>query len=330
MEHLYSIIVPICGVEKYLEECIDSIIEQTYRNIEIILVDDGSPDNCPFICDEYAKKDNRIKVIHKANGGLVSARKAGAMVATGDYICCVDGDDYIASNCVEIINKYVCDFLPNVICFGYYLATENGIRVVDSNSGEGFYNRERLKNEILPWLIQNDKGYYFPASIWGKAIKREIYVDAQNRVDTRIKMGEDAACSMLCISDAESLYIIKESLYYYRFNNSSMSKDGRPMSWESAQCLSEHMVRELGAKNTDFKKQVDRFVCHHFFNVASSQFKSGNSYQFTKKEILEKMNVPVFHEAIMNATFSRFGKGRALITVLRYKFVSLLYLYSKI
>ena len=101
MKRRYSIIVPIYKIEQYITQCIESIIHQTYKNIEIILVDDGSDDNCPVICDEYALKDDRIKVIHKENGGLVSARKAGALEATGDYICCVDGDDYIAENYIE-------------------------------------------------------------------------------------------------------------------------------------------------------------------------------------------------------------------------------------
>ena len=101
-----SIIVPIYNVEKYLSKCIESILSQTYKNIEIILVDDGSPDNSPQICDEYAKKDDRIIVIHKANGGVSSARNAGIDIATGKYIGFVDPDDYIENNMYELmVNK---------------------------------------------------------------------------------------------------------------------------------------------------------------------------------------------------------------------------------
>ena len=98
-----SIIVPIYMVEKYLVRCIESIISQTYSNLEIILVDDGSLDDCPQICDEYAKKDNRIKAIHKKNGGLSSARNAGMEVVTGNYILFVDSDDYIKEDMYEIL-----------------------------------------------------------------------------------------------------------------------------------------------------------------------------------------------------------------------------------
>ena len=98
---LISIIVPVYNVEKYIHECVDSIINQTYKNIEIILVDDGSPDNCGKICDEYAKKDNRIKVIHKPNGGLSDARNHGIDVANGEWLMFIDSDDWIEPNMAE-------------------------------------------------------------------------------------------------------------------------------------------------------------------------------------------------------------------------------------
>ena len=96
LQEKISVIVPIYNVEDYLHRCVDSIINQTYTNLEIILVDDGSPDNCLKICDEYAKKDSRIKVVHKKNGGLSDARNAGLEIATGEYIGFVDSDDYIS------------------------------------------------------------------------------------------------------------------------------------------------------------------------------------------------------------------------------------------
>ena len=98
---LISVIVPIYKVEKYLDECIESIVNKTYRNLEIILVDDGSPDKCPEMCDQWAKKDERIRVIHKENGGLSSARNAGLDVATGDYVGFVDSDDFIERDMYE-------------------------------------------------------------------------------------------------------------------------------------------------------------------------------------------------------------------------------------
>ena len=103
MNPLISVIVPIYNVEKYLARCVDSIVNQTYKNLEIILVDDGSPDRCPQMCDDYAEKDSRIKVVHKKNGGLSDARNAGMAVATGEYISFIDSDDWIDLETYDLV-----------------------------------------------------------------------------------------------------------------------------------------------------------------------------------------------------------------------------------
>ncbi len=105
MKDLITVVVPVYKVEKYIDRCVTSIINQTYKNLQIILVDDGSPDNCGKICDEYAKKDNRIEVIHKENGGLSDARNAGINIAKGKYIAFVDSDDYVANDYIEYMYK---------------------------------------------------------------------------------------------------------------------------------------------------------------------------------------------------------------------------------
>lgn len=123
MESLISIVVPVYRVEKYLSKCIDSIIRQTYKNLQIILVDDGSPDRCGVICDEYEKKDSRIEVIHKPNGGLSDARNAGIDIAKGDFISFVDSDDWLLSDfyqhCYETFIKYEADMVACPLCSFY-------------------------------------------------------------------------------------------------------------------------------------------------------------------------------------------------------------------
>lgn len=121
-----SIIVPIYNVEKYLPKCIESILNQTYKDLELILVDDGSPDNSPKICDEYAQKDDRVIVIHKPNGGVSSARNAGLDIATGQYIGFVDPDDYIASDMYELMIKELEIWGANMSICGYDYMSENG------------------------------------------------------------------------------------------------------------------------------------------------------------------------------------------------------------
>ena len=130
MDVLVSVVVPVYKVEKYINKCIDSIINQTYKNLEIILVDDGSPDRCPQICDEYAKKDNRIKVIHKKNSGLGAARNTGIDAAKGEYIGFVDSDDWIMPNMYEeMVNCCENYQVPICECTISFI-DENGIRYV--------------------------------------------------------------------------------------------------------------------------------------------------------------------------------------------------------
>ncbi|MFZ3577233.1 glycosyltransferase family 2 protein, partial [Virgibacillus sp. DJP39] len=119
MDYKLSIIVPVYKVEQYLAKCIDSILNQTYKDFELILVNDGSPDNCSDICDSYMKKDNRIKVIHKANGGLSSARNAGIQIARGEYIGFVDSDDFIHRRMYEVLYKNAFKYLSDIVVCDY-------------------------------------------------------------------------------------------------------------------------------------------------------------------------------------------------------------------
>ena len=142
-----SVVVPIYKVEKYLDRCIYSIINQTYTNLEIILVDDGSPDNCPKICDEYASKDNRIKVIHKQNGGLSSARNAGIKVATGDYIGFVDSDDFIELDMYEQMYKVAYENDVDLVMSDYYKVHKDDRKEVTLDINPGMYKKDDIASE---------------------------------------------------------------------------------------------------------------------------------------------------------------------------------------
>lgn len=162
-----SVIVPVYSVEKYIEKCINSIINQTYKNLEIILVDDGSPDNCPKICDDYALKDNRIKVIHKANGGLSDARNAGLDIAGGEYFMFVDSDDYVEPNMVEVLYKALIDNDTTMSICNYKLVYENSENDVGNNDSpiqDGVITGKKLLSDLFfcnywHWVIACCKLY---------------------------------------------------------------------------------------------------------------------------------------------------------------------------
>ena len=145
-----SVIVPVYKVEKYLKRCVESIVQQTYQNIEIILVDDGSPDRCPEMCDEYARRDARIKVIHKSNGGLSDARNAGLNIASGDYISFVDSDDWIEEDFIEILYKNMKKENADISIIGYTLIWESGRKKRFTSDDEYYvFDKEDAVRELL-------------------------------------------------------------------------------------------------------------------------------------------------------------------------------------
>ena len=177
----FSVIVPIYCVEKCLNQCVDSILNQSYKDFELILVDDGSPDNCSAICDEYAQKDSRIKVIHKENGGLVSARKAGVEVANGDYVICVDGDDWLHTQCLECYFKILTENPVDIIVSNseYSFEDETQNRRGNLPYRQGLYQKADIEKEIFPLLIQSEYAKYFAPSVWAKAYRAELYKKMQ-------------------------------------------------------------------------------------------------------------------------------------------------------
>ena len=221
---LVSVIVPIYNVSRYLRQCIDSIVGQSYKDIEIILVDDGSTDGCSQICDDYAYKDSRVKVIHKKNEGLVKARKTGFLASRGDYISFVDGDDWIEPDMLEKLYLTLISENVDVVMCGRYEDDEDTHRMVYHGIHEGRYDKNGLIDEVYPKMIVNNVFFewgIFP-SYWDKLFKRNCIEPYLMAVDDRINMGEDAACVYPCILNSDSIYIIKKCYYHYRQTPLSM------------------------------------------------------------------------------------------------------------
>ena len=205
---LISIIVPVYNVEKYLIRCIESIINQTYKNIEIILVDDGSTDNSSKICDEYKNKDKRIKVIHKINGGLSSARNRGLDIAKGKYIGFVDSDDYISPNMYEILYKELIDNKSDIVVCNFD-------RKEDFNFVINNYKVKKLNNiNVIKENIKNDINYniYIDDYAWNKLYKKELFKNIRYPIG---KYFEDIGTTFKLLSNSKSVIYIDCILYKY-------------------------------------------------------------------------------------------------------------------
>lgn len=209
---LISVIVPVYKVEKYLEKCIESIIKQTYTNLQIILVDDGSPDNCGKICDEYAKKDSRIEVIHKINGGLSDARNVGISKAKGRYIGFVDSDDYIKEDMYEILLNLIKKYDADVsICNLYDVIDENEC-IRNKENGIREYSRLDILKEVL--LDKNIQSY-----AWNKLYEKELFDEIKYPIG---KKYEDIGTTFYVFEKCNKIVVTSEPEYYYLKRSDSL------------------------------------------------------------------------------------------------------------
>lgn len=214
MSKLVSVIIPVYNVEKYLRRCLDSIVNQTYKNLEIILVDDGSTDNCGYICDEYTELDERIKVVHKENGGQGSARNIGLDICRGQYVIFVDSDDWIDLDAVSILVKTIEEKDVDCILFNIYAVYKNGeIETINT-----MLNCDLDTNEIKHKLFMD----YWINSVVDKFYKKSIFNDIRFPINLTY---EDAYVMPEILQKINKMIYISKSLYYYdRSNMDSTTK----------------------------------------------------------------------------------------------------------
>ncbi len=300
---LYSIVVPVYGVEKYLKKCVDSLMGQTYYNIEIILVDDGAKDSSPHLCDHYAQLDPRIKVLHKNNGGLVSARKAGAELATGEYLLCVDGDDWVSTDYVRQLDQVIRQHRPDVVCCGYIQTDEVTETPFLCEIPGGDYHREELEKKLYPIVIEDEQGISFSPHVWAKAFKRELYLPEQLAVDDAIKIGEDGAVVKPILTKAQHLYVLDECLYYYRVNYDSMTKNRAAFDWNGPRYICRHLQQQLDTDAFDFEAQLYRYIGRQIYTVVVSQFHRQEPYRCIRKEIIGQLKQPDYRQILAKSRY---------------------------
>ena len=208
---LITVIIPIYNVEKYLKKCLDSVINQTYNNLEIILIDDGSTDDSGLICDKYSKEDSRIIVEHIKNAGVSNARNIGIKKAKGEYITFVDSDDYIELNMYEkMISVIANNEYPDIISCGFF--SENEQKDFLANSNETLNEVDILNNNIAFKEIFTDK---IGAYIWNKLFKKNIIVLNSLLFDKRISYGEDLLFLCHFVDYSKKICCMKEKLYHH-------------------------------------------------------------------------------------------------------------------
>lgn len=299
-----SIVVPVYKVEAYLRRCVDSLVRQTLRDIEIILVDDGSPDGCPALCDELAAADNRIHVVHKENGGLSSARNAGLCIATGKYVGFVDSDDDVELDMYEKLvqkaEQYAADF---VMCdYRRVLPDGTAFLVTKSLSG-GLYEKQDIRNVIFPQLIMGENVDYGPLlSAWLCIYNREFLYRYKISFAEDVKWSEDNLFSSYVGYNAQRFYYIKdEALYHYYENADSITTSYRAGAWK-VYCRMNEYLREyfLRKKDFDFSRQIQLHILYYACNVVGMECKNAANLLDAVTRTKEVLHTPVFVDAMRN------------------------------
>lgn len=283
MNSLISVIIPIYNVEKYLDRCVDSIINQTYKNLEIILVDDGSPDNCPKMCDDYAEKDSRIKVVHKKNGGLSDARNAGMKVATGGYVSFIDSDDYVSLDFYEILLQTMIDNDSDIVECSVVKFYENG-KFDEYSDNLKVTNYETV--DALDGLISENP---FKQHVWNKLYKSSVALDIPYAVG---KLNEDEFWTYQVFGKAKKVTRINKTMYYYFQRNGSIMGNGynirRLDALEGKMNRQAYIEKNFPILTT--KAKVDLYGSCMFAYQSVLKFMSGNDKKKASKIIRDYKN----------------------------------------
>lgn len=281
---LLSVIVPVYKVEKYLERCVESLRSQTLRDIEIILVNDGSPDRCPELCEALARQDSRIRVVHKQNGGLSSARNAGLRVASGAYVGFVDSDDTVDLDMFEKLYRVIVREKVDFVMSDYVRVPEEGesyLKTLDIRPGR--YNKDDLRREIFPQLIMGENVDYGPLLSVCQCLYRtdflrsnEIYFDEQ------VRWSEDNIFSAIVGYHADSFFYLKgEGLYHYHQNPGTITTSYRPGAWEVYCTMNRHLHRVFDrVTDYDFSRQLKLHMIYYACNCI------GQAARLEKKDAL--------------------------------------------
>lgn len=286
---LISIIVPVYNAEKYLEECINSILAQKFVNFELLLIDDCSPDKCPKICDRYASMDNRVKVTHiEKNGGVVNARDVGLKASSGMYIAWVDSDDWIGSNRLETVAKEIEINHPDIILTGYTLVTCDGKKekkITDSLL-PSFYNEKdysKIKNSALCFDKTRDNRKISP-NLWAKVWKKKLLELTLDVIPKKLSIGDDSPRTYIALFHAKTISVINDYSYFYRSNPTQMTACYAKSYFENALWIYKFIEQRCKDLEDELlEKAISENISHISAFAICNEMCSGKS----KKEILK-------------------------------------------
>lgn len=326
-EDLISVIIPVYNVEKYLRQCVDSILKQTYKNLEIILVDDESPDSAGIICDEYTNKYENIRVIHKKNAGLGMARNSGLEIANGDYVYFLDSDDYIAEDEIEKLYNAAKSYGVDAVIPGYTSVDDNGNVLKVRKLFTEIFPGEKAKSEMLPRIIGSapDKKDSLEMGAAGSLYSMKVIRDNHIRfVSEREMKNEDMVFNVDFLRFANGSCAIDSVGQYYRNNPDSLSHKYQPDRFERDEIFYYKMKEKLISDGFD-NFVIERLQRHFFIHIliAIKQINDPRGEMSFKEKISaidQVCSAGIVKEVISEYPYQKLGiKQRIFILMVKYK-----------
>lgn len=307
-----SVIVPVYNKELYLKECIESILHQTYRNLELLLVDDESTDNSGAICDSYGKSDERVTVIHQKNAGPTAACVAGMHAAAGEYYMFVDSDDYVESIMLEKMAARLKGTKGEVVCCNHILEKQKKTEPVYSAVAPGVYTGEKLAKEIKSKLIGQEQKV-FPMSRCMKLCEKSIFEGNEKYYDYDIRFGDDSHLMYPAMLNSTRMVIMEDALFYhYRYVEGSIIHRYDDGIYESVEKLTASLTKAAQDKKVpDGEQIIAREHCYMLLYVLKNELR--NPSRKYKVKIREIFCDPKIRELIMNTPLSIRERFHALL-----------------
>lgn len=322
-----SVIVPIYNAEKTLCRCVDSILNQTFSALEVILVDDGSTDSSLDICEEYAKRDNRVIVFHKENAGLVAARKSGVEIASGEYIGFVDSDDYIEEDMFASLMSEAAITGADIVIGGITFDYIDHIKKKYNGLPARYYNINDIESVIIPNILISD-GFYKYGIIPGvvlKVFEKKLLEKSLSKVWDELTIGEDVAITSFAVMFAQGVSIIEKASYHYVQTETSMIRGYNPKRFEQI-CNVYKCISQID--EPAYKRQAGAYFACLLYGTLAKCAKNKN---LEKKEIKKMMRSMVEDEvsahALKNADVSKWEwKDKLKVYLMKTKMINILYI----
>lgn len=331
---LVSVIVPVYNVEKYLDECVKSILAQSYKNLEIILVDDGSPDGCPEMCDNYQALDPRVRVIHKNNGGLGFARNSGLDIATGDYVVFVDSDDYLDSDAIEDLVTAAINNHAQLVKDGFRKRDDVGNTLYVRSYVGGVFKGKDIDTLFSPRLLGSSPSMSdsIEMSVWATLYDRSIIEQIHLRFDSeRMVVSEDLPFNLTFLSHCNNVVLTDKITYNYRLNQNSLTEKYESGKFlrilEFFDIMNGRFPELITRENTRFSRlffvYLKKYIKHELLNKEASP-------KMIISRIAEICDYPMVIQRIQTYPIDKLPvKHRIFLKLVKRKKANILYFLAK-